>query len=180
LQRTWRSIVGARRHLYLDGRNQKDPSTGTYRLQLYNIPLPDRLPIKIGDKIKPGMPAAGAGRIEAPGAEDIYTFQRRARSESYIHLLDRAKGMEYINWRLVDDNGMEVFNACLACSEPGVQTLTKGGTYTLTVGNPRNRRLETTPSKSVPVKRRSRRYDSRATILHYRLADKSSFPVSPD
>ena len=118
--------------------NQKDPSTGTYRLQLYNIPLPDRLPIKIGDKIKPGMPSAGAGRIEAPGAEDIYTFSAAPGQKVYIHLLDRAKGMEYINWRLVDDNGMEVFNACLACSEPGVQTLTKGGTYTLTVGNPRN------------------------------------------
>ena len=33
---------------------------------------------------------------------------------------------------------MELFNQCLGCSEPGVQTLTKGGTYILTVGNLRN------------------------------------------
>jgi len=118
--------------------NQKDPSTGTYRLQLYNIPPTDRFPIKIGDQIKPGTPAAGAGRIEAPGAEDVYTFSAAPGQRVYFHLSDRARGMEYINWRLVDDNGMELFNACLACSEPGVQTLTKGGAYTLTVGNPRN------------------------------------------
>ena len=118
--------------------NQKDPSTGTYRLQLYNIPLADRFSIKIGDKIKPGIPGAGAGRIETPGAEDVYTFSAAPGQKVYFHLSDRAKGMEYINWRLVDDNGMEVFNACLACSEPAVQTLTRGGTYTLNVGNPRN------------------------------------------
>jgi len=52
--------------------------------------------------------------------------------------VEHAKGTDYINWRLVDDNGMELFNTCLGCSEPGVQTLTKGGSYTLTVGNLRH------------------------------------------
>ena len=46
--------------------------------------------------------------------------------------------MDYVKWRLVDDNDIELFDACLACGEPAVQTLTKGGTYTLTVGNRRN------------------------------------------
>jgi len=46
--------------------------------------------------------------------------------------------MEQILWRLIDDNGMEVFNTCFGCSEPGVQTLTRGGSYTLTVGNNTN------------------------------------------
>jgi TIR domain-containing protein len=118
--------------------NQKDPSSGTYRLQLSNIPPPDRYSIKIGDRIKPGIPGTGAGRIEVPGAEDIYQFSAAPGQKVYFHLSDRGKGMEYLQWRLVDDNGMELFNTCLACSEPGVQTLTKGGIYTLTVGNLRN------------------------------------------
>jgi len=46
--------------------------------------------------------------------------------------------MDHNKWRLVDENGMEVFNTCLGCSEPGVQTLIKGGTYTLTFGTATN------------------------------------------
>jgi TIR domain-containing protein len=118
--------------------NQKDPSTGTYRLQLYNVPSPDRFSIKIGDKIKAGIPGTGAGVIEAPGAEDVYTFNAAPAQKVYFRLLEHGKGTEYINWRLVDDNGMELFNTCFGCTEPGAQTLTKGGSYTLTVGNPRN------------------------------------------
>jgi hypothetical protein len=42
------------------------------------------------------------------------------------------------SWRLVDENGMNIFNSCLGCGEVGVQTLTKGGTYTLIVGSATN------------------------------------------
>jgi hypothetical protein len=115
--------------------NMKDPSTGTYRLQLYAVPPPDQFPIKVGDKIKPGTPGAGAGIIESPGAEDVYVFNAAPNQKVFFRLLDHAKGTDYLNWRLADDNGMELFNSCLGCSEPGVQTLTRGGTYTLTVGN---------------------------------------------
>jgi hypothetical protein len=118
--------------------NQKNPATGTYRLQLYNVPAPHQFAIKIGDKIKPGIPGAGAGVIESPGAEDVYVFTAAPGQKVFLRLLEHSKGTDYINWRLADDNGMELFNSCLGCSEPGVQTLTKGGTYTLTVGNPRN------------------------------------------
>ena len=50
-------------------------------------------------------------------------------------MLRYSTGMSYIRWRLVDGAGAEVFSTCLGCSEPGVQNLTKGGTYTLTVGS---------------------------------------------
>jgi len=117
---------------------QKNPTTGTYRVQLYNVPAPHQFTIKIGDRIKPGIPGAGAGVIETPGAEDVYTFSAAPGQKVFFRLMDRAKGIDDLNWRLVDDNGMELFNSCLGCSEPGVQTLTKGGSYTLTVGNQRN------------------------------------------
>ena len=113
--------------------NKTDPSTGTYRLQLFNVPPANQFAIKIGDKIKPGVPASGAGVIESPGAEDIYVFNAAPGQKAYFHLLERSNGMDYIKWRLVDDNGAEVFNTGLGCSDPGVQTLIRGGKYTLTV-----------------------------------------------
>jgi hypothetical protein len=118
--------------------NRTDPATGTYRLQLTKVPAPNRFSIKIGDRIKPGVPGAGAGVIESPGAEDIYGFIASPGQKVYFHLLERSNGMDYNKWRLVDENGMEVFNTCLGCSEPGVQTLIKGGTYTLTFGTGTN------------------------------------------
>jgi hypothetical protein len=114
------------------------PATGTYRVQLYDVPPAKQFPIKIGDRIRPGIPAAGAGTIESPGTEDVYVFSATPGQKVSFRILERSKGMDYINWRLVDDNGMELFNTCLACGERGVQTLSKGGTYTLTFGNTRN------------------------------------------
>jgi hypothetical protein len=118
--------------------NPQNPATGIYRLQLYNVPLPKQFSIRIGDKIKPGVPGAGAGVIDTPGAQSIYTFAASPGQKVYFHMLDHDRGMDQIQWRLIDDNGMELFNTCLACSEPGAQTLTRGGPYTLTVGNTTN------------------------------------------
>jgi hypothetical protein len=113
--------------------NKTDPSTGTYRLQLFNVPPPNQFAIKIGDKIRPGVP--GAGVIESPGAEDIYSFSAVPGQKVYFRLLEHDKGMDYIKWRLIDENSAEVFNNCFGCTEPGVQALTKGGKYVLIVGN---------------------------------------------
>jgi eukaryotic-like serine/threonine-protein kinase len=118
--------------------HESNPATGTYRLQLYDVPLSKQFSIKIGDQIRPGIPTAGAGTIESPGSEDVYLFSAAPGQKVSFRITERSKGMDYINWRLVDDNGMELFNSCLACGERGVQTLNKGGTYTLTVGNTRN------------------------------------------
>ena len=78
------------------------------------------------------------GGIEGPGAEDVYSFNATPGQKVFFHLLERDKGMDYIKWRLVDDNGTEIFNTCLGCSEPGAQTLSRGGIYTLLVGNTTN------------------------------------------
>jgi hypothetical protein len=112
-----------------------NPSTGTYRLRLYDVPAADRFPIKIGDEVKDNLPGPGAGVIESPGAEDIYTFSATPRQNVYFRVLESSQGMGLLGWRLLDANGMEVFTSCLGCSEPGVQTLSKGGEYMLIVGS---------------------------------------------
>jgi eukaryotic-like serine/threonine-protein kinase len=118
--------------------HESNPATGTYRLQLYDVPLSKQFSIKIGDRIRPDIPGAGAGTIESPGTEDVYVFSATPGQKVSFRITERSKGMDYINWRLVDDNGMELFNSCLACGERGVHTLSKGGTYTLTIGNTRH------------------------------------------
>jgi hypothetical protein len=40
-----------------------------------------------------------------------------------------------VNLRLVDQDGTEIFDTCLGCSDPGVHTLALGGSYTMTVGD---------------------------------------------
>ncbi|HET9885565.1 MAG TPA: toll/interleukin-1 receptor domain-containing protein, partial [Candidatus Binatia bacterium] len=94
--------------------------------------------IKIGDKIADGVPGPGAGIIETPYGQDVYVFKAASRQRVYFRVLGRSSGMDYINWKLTDTDGTEIFNACLGCSEPGVRALTKGGTYTLTIGNDKN------------------------------------------
>jgi hypothetical protein len=118
--------------------NKTNPATGTYRLQLFNVPPPTQFSIRIGDRIRPGQPGPGAGMIESPGSEDVYLFNASAGQKVYFHVLEHGSGMDQIGWRLADDIGMELFNTCLACGAPSIQTLAKGGTYTLTIGHARN------------------------------------------
>jgi hypothetical protein len=118
--------------------NKTNPATGTYRLQLFNVPPPAQFSIRIGDRIRPGQPGPGAGMIESPGSEDVYVFNASPGQKVYFHVLEHGTGMDQMRWRLTDDNGMELFNTCLACSDPGAQALVKGGAYSLTVGHPTN------------------------------------------
>jgi hypothetical protein len=114
--------------------SDRNPATGTYQLQLFDVPRPDQFAIKVGDTIGENTPGKGAGHIESPGAKDLYTFNAAAGQRVYFGKLEHDKGMEQIAWRLVDSDGMEIFDSRLY-TEPGVQVLRKGGTYTMTVGS---------------------------------------------
>lgn len=115
--------------------SESDPTTGTYRLQLFDVPPPQQFAVKIGDAVKENLPAPGAGTIESPGASDVYTFKAAAGQRVYFRMASHSD-IPYMKWRLVDDNDMQVFDACFGCTEPGAITLSRGGDYTLTVGHP--------------------------------------------
>ena len=55
-----------------------DGATGTYRVTLWPVPAPQQFSLAIGDTIAPGRPGPGAGNIEKPAAQDIYTFTASA------------------------------------------------------------------------------------------------------
>jgi TIR domain len=114
--------------------SDRDPGVGTYRLQLHDVPDPDRFKIAIGDVIAEDATGPGAGVIESPGVEDVYSFEASPRQRVYFRVREHSSAIAYARMRLLDSDETQVFESCLGCSEPGVQVLTKGGSYTLTVG----------------------------------------------
>lgn len=118
--------------------NERHPAAGVYRLRLFDVPAANQFSIRVGDAIRENVPGPGAGHIEVPGAQDVYTFVAAAGQQVYFRMLEHGQGMSQMTWRLTDPDGMDVFGTCLGCGDPGVQSLRKQGTYTLTVGNERN------------------------------------------
>jgi TIR domain len=110
------------------------PATGGYVLQLFDVPAPQQFKVKLGDAISENVPAEGAGRIESPGARDVYLFDAKPGQRAYFRKFEIDRGMELIAWRLTDADGAEVFDTRLGHSEPGMHILRRGGAYRLEVG----------------------------------------------
>lgn len=117
--------------------NSRDPATGSYRMQLFDVPAPDEFAIDTTSRISNGVPERGAGLIESPGAEDRYTFVVEAGQRVEIKVLHYDKALSQSLLRLVADDGTELFNRCLGCSPRELHTFASGGRYHLIVGNPR-------------------------------------------
>ena len=83
------------------------------RFQLYDVPRPDQFAIEL---------ARGSGTVSRDQAPA--TSRRPGRKTSIIS----AGG-----W--VHEDGTEIFKQGLYTGHPGVHTLLRGGTYTLTVGS---------------------------------------------
>jgi serine/threonine protein kinase len=115
--------------------NESGSGTGTYEIQVWNVPPPDDFTINIGDRIARDMPEPGAGFIETPGAHDIYTFTATAGQTVTFTVIQQLPNYDSMEWYLVDELGNEVFNTCLPCGDPGPLTLEQGGEYTLVIGS---------------------------------------------
>ena len=89
----------------------------------------------MGDAVSAGVPGPGAGSIESPGAQDMYTFTVKPGERVYFQVKESNVN---VHWRVVDEVDKVIFDTCLGCGDPGVQTLTRGGTYTITVGSDRS------------------------------------------
>ena len=86
-----------------------------------------------------GRSFVGAGNIDVPRAQDIYTFTAEPGQAVYF---DAQSGNPClpIRWKMVDPDGVEVFNQSFGqpafncpSGEPGRLMLKQGGTYKLTV-----------------------------------------------
>ncbi|MBK8022664.1 MAG: hypothetical protein IPK19_14835 [Chloroflexi bacterium] len=103
-------------------------SSGAYSFRLLLSPAPQNFAIAIGDTVSDGVPAAGAGNLEAPGSLDIYSFAGAAGQSVIFDWLSGSNGV--IGWRLNAPDGAVLFDVFLVDIE---QTLPQTGTYTLTL-----------------------------------------------
>jgi serine/threonine protein kinase len=106
---------------------------GAYRIKLWPVPPPNTFEINLDQQISRDTPGAGAGYIESPGAKDVYTFTAELGQAVYFQVSEPPKTNDSIYWRVEDQAGNVIFNTCLQCGDPGLQTLESGGTYTMTV-----------------------------------------------
>ena len=109
--------------------------TGAYRIKIWELPPPDEFTINLDDRIARDIPGQGAGYIENPGSNDVYTFTADSGQDVYFQVKEPPQTNDTINWRVEDDQGNELFNTCLQCGDPGLLTLDRGGTYSVIVGN---------------------------------------------
>ena len=106
---------------------------GAYRIKLWPVPPPDTFEINLDQQISRDAPGAGAGYIESPGAQDLYTFTAESGQAVYFQVSEPPKTNDSIYWRVEDQAGNVIFNTCLQCGDPGLQTLESGGTYIIGV-----------------------------------------------
>jgi hypothetical protein len=102
--------------------------TGAYSFQLLLPPAPQEFAIALGDTVSDGVPGAGAGNIESPGSEDIYTFDAVAGQGVIFDWLSGSNVL--IGWRLQAPDGAVLFDTFLQDRQ---EVLPQTGTYALTV-----------------------------------------------
>jgi hypothetical protein len=104
--------------------------TGPYSFALWNVPAPDSFDIPLGSIVGPEI-GTGAGEIETPGVQDVYTIEAEADRSIFIEVPE-ADFTAY--WRLADQDGTQVFAGYRSGgSNIGLVQLERGGEYTLTV-----------------------------------------------
>ncbi len=106
-------------------------NTGIYHFRIWEMPEPQTFSIAVGDAISDGVPEAGAGHIEEPGAQDIYTLTIDTERRILFDALDEDLS---VNWMLIDEAGSVLFNVSgmWENNDPGTYTLAPG-IYTITI-----------------------------------------------
>ena len=122
-------------HTITVGENQSD-ATGTYSFALSLTPADDVFAIALGDTVSDGVPAAGAGNVEFPGARDVYTFTVTAGDVVFVNEISVAPGILLLDYVVTDPLGNVVIDDFLGGSDPGSFTAAATGTCTITVGDP--------------------------------------------
>lgn len=101
---------------------------GTYSFRLLAVPPAQHFAIAFGDTVSDGVPDAGAGNIESPGAVDVYSFEGQVGQTVVLDALSGpTSGLRSI---LTAPDGTELLNVIFADQEV---VLPETGTYTLTV-----------------------------------------------
>ena len=131
--------------------SERDAATGTYELGIYDLPPPREFTIGVDAVIAGDQPAPGAGRIETPGAKNVYLFEAQAGQRIVVTVAKRDPAVGQLTIMLRAPSGAEVFSTCLGCSDPGEQTLPETGVYRLIVGSDKNEGVGAFELRIAPV-----------------------------
>lgn len=105
---------------------------GTYSIRVRAVPADQFFAIQPGDTVTNNIPGPGAGNIEAPGAQDLYTFNGTAgQSLSFEAIANSAAFAGWLKWEVKAPSGANVFS--MFFGDGGRRTLPETGTYTIRV-----------------------------------------------
>ncbi|MCB9457337.1 MAG: hypothetical protein H6671_15230 [Anaerolineaceae bacterium] len=107
-----------------------EDTVGPYQFKVWDVPPPQNFTFAIGDTVTQDQPGAGAGNIESPGSQDIYTFQATAGRQVTF---DAQDGSFYIRWAVTDSAGTVIAENGRMTDDPLTLTLEQGGAYTVRV-----------------------------------------------
>ena len=79
-------------------------SVGTYSFTLRLAPEPQNFTIAIGDTVSSDVPEPGAGNLEAPGAQDVYSFDALA-GQQVVFDVRRRRGQLEVPPSVVEHRG---------------------------------------------------------------------------
>lgn len=99
------------------GTHQIAPSTGFH--------------IAIGQVVSDGQPAAGAGRLDHPDEQDLFTFTNKTNQRLYFNVL--AVSTPAIRWEILDATGQRMFEGRFWDGDAGQWTFAEAGTSTVRV-----------------------------------------------
>ena len=94
--------------------------TGTYSFRITKVPAAQTFAYAVGNTVASGVPAAGAGNIEAPGSVDNYTFSAAAGQTVFVDQLSATSCS--LVWSMTGPSGA-VFDVQDICGDPGQFTL---------------------------------------------------------
>ncbi len=140
-------------------------TTGAYSFKLWNV-IDRSFDISIGSVVTNGVPAPGAGVLESPGADHLFTFSGNAGQR--VRFNDRNSSPSVADWRVLAPAGAQLFSDRLDGNDPGTFTLPVTGTYFLHVRNDSDR---------LPVDYSFALLDSGATNAPPLLADRFNIAI---
>lgn len=103
---------------------------GNYSFRLRAVPADQTFPITIGATVSDGVPAAGAGHIEVPGASDHYTFQATDGQSAFFEEVSATNAFKgWLQWELRSPSSNLVFMSYFDNGHVGRIHFAETGTY---------------------------------------------------
>ena len=115
--------------------SDSDPGTGAYELRVNLVPPVATFQVEADVRVAGDQPAPGAATIGVPGAKKAFAFEAEPGEQIFVWTALWDQGLDMVNVALLDGNGDRLAERCLGCGQMGVQTLARGGSYSVVVGS---------------------------------------------